>query len=574
MERSVSRAETESRLQEERRLQERRRNVVVLMMYHLLEHGYVGALEALQAESGLRINDHVLADNVDLLAVVQEHEAYFEMRFDKKPRLVKKAPGQGAELPVDKAGSARRGLPRAPGAPERRPSGACCSAADAARRASPASAGSSAGGGKPPLARGASGASSATTARDDADGGADGTLGGLVVTGAVANGCGPAGVPAPAGGAEAAARAIRARGAASEEGGGVDGAAGADHWDLRLRKALPPSFLAHSELRDLGGWIMRDVVQSNPTVGWSDIAELGGVKRVLSESLVLPLKYPEHFTGLLSPWKGVLLYGPPGTGKTMLAKAVASECDTTFFNVSASTIVSKWRGDSEKLVRCLFELARYHSPSTVFIDEVDSIMGARGDGGEHEGSRRMKTELLVQMDGLQSSSDQAFVLAATNLPWELDNALLRRLEKRILVPRPGEVGRRVILHKLLPPDRVERGCDLDAIAAQTDGYSGSDLVLVCKEAAMAPLRRLLAQLEEAEARAGGGGGADGGARPVSIRRRQPALATAGAAGKPAAPQPTIGRVTAEDVAVALSRTRPTAADSSKYDAWAAEFGST
>ena len=207
---------------------------------------------------------------------------------------------------------------------------------------------------------------------------------------------------------------------------------------------------------------MRDVVQSNPTVGWSDIAELGGVKRVLSESLVLPLKYPEHFTGLLSPWKGVLLYGPPGTGKTMLAKAVASECDTTFFNVSASTIVSKWRGDSEKLVRCLFELARYHSPSTVFIDEVDSIMGARGDGGEHEGSRRMKTELLVQMDGLQSSSDQAFVLAATNLPWELDNALLRRLEKRILVPRSAAHPRRSARRsgarpRAAPPTRV-RAC--------------------------------------------------------------------------------------------------------------------
>jgi len=169
----------------------------------------------------------------------------------------------------------------------------------------------------------------------------------------------------------------------------------------------------------------------NPNVKFTDIVGLADAKRLLREAVMLPMKYPHFFKGLLEPWKGVLLFGPPGTGKTMLAKAVATECRTTFFNISASTIISKWMGESEKLVRMLFELARYYQPSTIFLDEIDSIMCQRTAEGQHEASRRVKTEILVQLDGLSKTDERVFLLAASNLPWDLDEALLRRLEKRV-----------------------------------------------------------------------------------------------------------------------------------------------
>uniref|UniRef100_A0A669BVJ3 Katanin p60 ATPase-containing subunit A-like 2 n=1 Tax=Oreochromis niloticus TaxID=8128 RepID=A0A669BVJ3_ORENI len=233
----------------------------------------------------------------------------------------------------------------------------------------------------------------------------------------------------------------------------------------RLLKPLSGFSGMSGEMRELATIVSRDIYLHCPNVRWEDIIGLEDAKRLVKEAVVYPIKYPQLFTGILSPWKGLLLYGPPGTGKTLLAKAVATECKTTFFNISASSIVSKWRGDSEKLVRVLFELARYHAPSTIFLDELESVMGQRGSsmGGEHEGSRRMKTELLVQMDGLARSDDLVFVLAASNLPWELDHAMLRRLEKRILVSLPSSPARQAMISHWLPPLSCTGGVELHTV---------------------------------------------------------------------------------------------------------------
>uniref|UniRef100_A0A8C8GJN9 Katanin p60 ATPase-containing subunit A1 n=1 Tax=Oncorhynchus tshawytscha TaxID=74940 RepID=A0A8C8GJN9_ONCTS len=279
-----------------------------------------------------------------------------------------------------------------------------------------------------------------------------------------------------------------------------------------------------------------------------DIADLEEAKKLLKEAVVLPMWMPEFFKGIRRPWKGVLLVGPPGTGKTLLAKAVATECRTTFFNVSSSTLTSKYRGESEKLVRLLFEMARFCAPTTIFIDEVDSMCSRRGTSEEHEASRRVKAELLVQMDGVGGASENedpskmVMVLAATNFPWDIDEALRRRLEKRIYIPLPSAKGRVELLKINLKELELANDVDMAKIAEQMEGYSGADITNV--DASLMAMRRRIEGLTPEEIR--------------NISRDEMHMPT-----------------TMEDFESSLKKVSKSvsASDLEKYEKWIEEFGS-
>ncbi|CRL04887.1 CLUMA_CG017938, isoform A [Clunio marinus] len=237
--------------------------------------------------------------------------------------------------------------------------------------------------------------------------------------------------------------------------------------------------------------IKREVIDTTKKVQWSDIAGLIKAKQTIQEAVVLPLLRPEIFQGLRTIPKGILLFGPPGTGKTLIGKCVATHARATFFSISASSLTSKWIGEGEKMVKALFLYARVKQPSVIFIDEIDSLLSKRSES-EHESSRRMKTEFLVQLDGAHTNDkDRILLIGATNRPQELDDAARRRFTRRLYIPLPEFQARHELLVNLVSMnDNNLSDYDINEITNSTEGYSGADIKELCSEASMQPIREL------------------------------------------------------------------------------------
>lgn len=269
--------------------------------------------------------------------------------------------------------------------------------------------------------------------------------------------------------------------------------------DLDVEEEIPPEVLDQlkvsredflAAMKKIEPSAMREVLVEIPEVHWSDIGGLEEAKQALREAVEWPILYPEAFEAVgIRPPRGVLLYGPPGTGKTMIARAVATESNLNFISIKGPELMSKWVGESERAVREVFRKAKQAAPALIFFDEIDSIVPARDSGRDSHVTERVVSQLLTEIDGLVELKD-VVVLAATNRPDLIDPSLLRpgRFDRMIYIPMPDLAARKKIFEIYMRRMPVAGDVDIDELAARTEGYTGADIEMICREAGMLALR--------------------------------------------------------------------------------------
>ncbi|XP_017000122.2 katanin p60 ATPase-containing subunit A-like 2 [Drosophila takahashii] len=406
----------------------RRRNILYLMHRYLVENGYYSSAEALKTEGRLT-EEYELCDNIDLDGMYLEYASFFNMKFGKYPKILKKmAPKIKVEMAAGKNQEKSVAPPKEILPPKKQTAEAS-------------------------LANWHLGVGAATAALNEQP---------LQI------------------------KKMETTAAADSMSGQENRACEIEHGHLGGDDALFSSL----DWQSLAELVKTSILQENIKLRWSDVCGNQRAIELIKEAVLTPIEFPQLFAHGLKPWRSLLLHGPPGSGKTLLAKALYSETQgqVTFFNITASIMVSKWRGESEKILRVLFHMAAKRAPSVIFFDEIESLTSKRDRATDHESSKRFKNELLQLLDGMEHTLNGVFVLASTNLPWDIDEAFLRRFEKKLLVQLPNEAERSCLISRLLGSSISLNPRLLEQLVAISDQFTGDEIRLACKEISMHRVR--------------------------------------------------------------------------------------